>query len=65
MKTVMHVYHTPQGALRICAFTKGRAARTGGKAVWNGPSKLVTGKQETVSGATAWIETHAPVKVSR
>lgn len=65
MKTRIHVYRTKGGKLRLVAHTNGSLGRRGRHAYWDGPSMLVTDMPPLASGATTWIETDAPVRVTR
>lgn len=64
-KTFIHVYYTVGGKIRLLAHTNGSLARRGRAIHIDGPSDLVTGRSPNKYGATTWIETYAPVKVTR
>lgn len=64
-KTIIHVYYTLGGRIRVLAHQNGSIARRGRIAEWDGPSKVMTDQKKNKYGATTWIETTAPVKVTR
>lgn len=64
-KTIIHVYYTIGGKIRVLAHTNGSLPRRGRTAHWDGPSAVKTDQPANRHGATTWIETTAPVTVKR